>query len=45
VAFPTSGIDGRTVGELDPASNSAREVTELWSYVATRLRKSAKIAA
>jgi len=45
VSFPTSGIDGRTVGELDPASNSAKEVAELWSYVSARLRKSARLAA
>jgi chromosome partitioning protein len=45
VSFPTSGIDGRTVSELDPASNSAKEVAELWKYVSTRLRKSAKVAA
>jgi chromosome partitioning protein len=45
VAFPTSGIDGRTVGELDAGSNSAKEITELWSYVLKRLRKSARIAA
>lgn len=45
VSFPTSGIDGRTVSELDPGSNSAKEVAELWQYVATRLRKSAKVAA
>lgn len=45
VSFPTSGIDGRTVGELDPTSNSAKEVAELWNYVSTRLRKSARVAA
>lgn len=45
VAFPTSGIDGRTVGELDASSNSAKEIAELWSYVLKRLRKSARMAA
>lgn len=45
VSFPTSGIDGRTVVELDPNGNSAREITELWTYISTRLRKSAKAAA
>jgi chromosome partitioning protein len=45
VSFPTSGIDGRTVSELDPSSNSAKEVAALWRYVSTRLRKSAKAAA
>ncbi len=29
VAFPASGIDGRTVGELDASSNSAKEIMEL----------------
>ncbi len=45
VAFPTSGIDGRTVTELDLASNSAQEITELWTYVSARLRKYVKEAA
>jgi chromosome partitioning protein len=45
VSFPTSGIDGRTVSELDPTSNSAKEIAGLWSYVFTRLRKSVKLAA
>ena len=45
VSFPSSGIDGRTVVELEPGSNSAREIAELWTYVSTRLRKSAKVAA
>jgi MinD-like ATPase involved in chromosome partitioning or flagellar assembly len=25
--------DGRTVGELDPTSRSAAEITGLWSYI------------
>jgi len=41
VAFPTSSIDGRVVGELDAHSNPAREIAELWTYVETRLRKAA----
>lgn len=45
VDFAVSMIDGRTVGELDPASNSAREVTELWNYVNTRISKSVKESA
>ena len=39
VAFPTSSIDGRTVGELDPDSTAGREIAELWNYVSARLRK------
>jgi chromosome partitioning protein len=37
--FPTSMIDGRTVGELDPAIRSAIESRDLWSYIAKRLTK------
>jgi len=45
VSFPTSSIDGRTVGELEPGGNPAREIAELWTYVYARVRKSAKLAA
>jgi chromosome partitioning protein len=45
VDFAVSMIDGRTAGELDPASNSAREITELWTYVNTRIGKGVKEAA
>jgi chromosome partitioning protein len=45
VDFAVSMIDGRTAGELDRGSNSAREVTELWNYVNTRLSKSVREAA
>jgi len=44
VDFAVSMIDGRTVGELDPASNSAREIAALWEYVNTRVEKSGKVA-
>ena len=37
--YAASMIDGRTVQELDPASKSAGEVAELWSYVDKQLRK------
>ena len=37
--FAASMIDGRTVQELDPASKSAGEVAELWSYLDKQLRK------
>jgi chromosome partitioning protein len=45
IDFAVSMIDGRTVGELDGSSNSAREVTELWNYVNTRIGKSVREAA
>ena len=32
-------IDGRTVMEVDPNGRSAREVVELWDYIADRLEK------
>lgn len=41
--FASSMVDGRTVGEVDPRSTSATEVTELWKYVDTRLRKQVKV--
>ena len=37
--FAASMIDGRTVIELDPKSNSAVEIIQLWDYLATRLNK------
>jgi chromosome partitioning protein len=45
IDFAVSMIDGRTVGELDSNSNSAREITELWNYVNTRIGKSVREAA
>lgn len=45
IDFAVSMIDGRTVGELDGNSNSAREITELWNYVNTRLGKGVREAA
>ena len=37
--FAASMIDGRTVMEVDPNGRSAREVEELWVYIADRLEK------
>lgn len=37
VDFAVSMIDGRTVGELNPESNSAREISDLWRYVNKQL--------
>jgi chromosome partitioning protein len=37
--YAASMIDGRTVMEVDPNSKSAKEVVELWEYVADRLEK------
>ena len=39
VDFAASMVDGRTVGEIIPRSPSAREVSDLWSYVQLRLSK------
>jgi len=39
VDFASSMIDGRTVRETIPGSNSAREIAELWTYVSKRLGK------
>ncbi len=37
VDFAASMIDGRSVGEVNPASRSAEEVTALWTYLSNRL--------
>ena len=37
--FASSMIDGRTVGEISDGSRSAQEITQLWKYVSTQLRK------
>lgn len=42
VDFASSMIDGRTVRETNPESNSAREIAELWAYVSKRLGKTQK---
>jgi chromosome partitioning protein len=42
IDFASSMVDGRTVGELNPQSRSAQEVTSLWTYVLTQLRKDVK---
>ncbi len=39
VDFAASMIDGRTVGEVDRGSPSAKEVAALWVYLADRLRR------
>jgi chromosome partitioning protein len=44
IDFAASMVDGRTVGELHPGSRSAVEVTDLWAYVLTQLRKNVKRA-
>lgn len=43
--FATSMTDGRTAGELDPASRSAAEIRELWAYVSKRISKHARTQA
>ena len=39
IDFAGSMVDGRTVGEINPQSRSAQEITELWQYVYTLIRK------
>lgn len=39
IDFASSMIDGRTVMDLDPKGKSAREIEELWSYIADRLER------
>lgn len=39
VDFAASMIDGRTVMETDPTGRSAKEIRELWSYLAERLQR------
>jgi chromosome partitioning protein len=35
-------IDGRTVQELAPSGRSAREIGQLWDYIAQQLDKQAR---
>jgi chromosome partitioning protein len=37
--FAASMIDGRTVGEVVPDSQSAREISDLWRYIQERLSR------
>jgi len=39
IDFAGSMVDGRTVGEVNPQSRSAQEITDLWKYVNIQLRK------
>jgi chromosome partitioning protein len=39
VDFAASMIDGRTVGEVAPSSQSAREISDLWLYIQERLSR------
>jgi chromosome partitioning protein len=39
VDFAASMIDGRTVGEVVPNSQSAKEITDLWLYIQERLSR------
>ncbi|MDA8258291.1 MAG: ParA family protein [Betaproteobacteria bacterium] len=38
--YASSMIDGRTVQEIDAEGRSAQEISDLWRYVETQLRKS-----
>lgn len=40
--FASAMIDGRTVQEIDASGKSASEITELWNYVNTQVRKVGK---
>ena len=42
VDFAASMIDGRTVGEVVPYSQSAKEISELWLYIQSRLSRIVK---
>lgn len=44
VDFASSMIDGRTAREVNPKSNSAAEVAELWTYVSKRFNRAAEVA-
>ena len=39
VDFAASMVDGKTIGEIDAKSKSAREVSDLWAYMAGRLAR------
>jgi chromosome partitioning protein len=39
IDFAGSMVDGRTVGEISASSRSADEITQLWKYVNTQIRK------
>jgi chromosome partitioning protein len=39
VDFAASMIDGRTVGEVVPGSQSAKEISDLWLYIQERLSR------
>lgn len=39
VDFASSMIDGRTVGEVNPESRSAKEIADLWTYLEGRLKR------
>jgi len=42
VDFAASMVDGRTVGEVIPNSQSAKEISDLWIYVQDRLARQAQ---
>jgi chromosome partitioning protein len=39
IDFAASMVDGRTAGEVNARSRSAEEITALWKYIKTHLRK------
>jgi chromosome partitioning protein len=44
-AFPTSVLGGLTVGELEPGSAPAQEISALWQYLRKRLGRKAMLQA
>src|SRR6185436_9511136 len=45
VDFAASMIDGRTVGEVVPGCQSAKEISDLWLYIQERLSRIVRDAA
>ena len=43
--FRSSMIKGKTAGEVSPNGKSAAEISSLWTYIETRLRKEAQYGA
>lgn len=42
IDFAGSMVDGRTAGEVNAVSRSSEEITQLWAYIYTQIRKHAR---